>query len=429
MIRLQQPGLGVNQSDRSVPAASQPEVIDLTNSPSPPPPPSLAGTRTHHLPRRSRHESARRRDPIVGDAERRHRRLERALQDDLFNRTAPPDWEEEHRRNRQRQRALDQRDWDRQNQELRHRESLWNRQRSPSPRPIGAGPEVIDLDDYPDPEPFLRTSSNRDNHRGFHMRPAARDFELTFAAARVRHPSRDPFNPPENDFNRHHHHHHHHHLAPRTGPSGAPAGAAHAHLPHLPQPDNWFLPPLDPRPNFAGGIGGALDGFLDIVSNFTIPFPRISDLLGGGGAGNRPHAPVAPHRDPQFHPPVLNLDWMRVPGFAQHEEEDIQITGQHHQEDKPIKEARAGFTRSPKSEDAIGCSNCEQELGDSDDDIKKQIWVMKCGHCYCGECANTMLSQPAPRPQKGKRRKFMTCAITGCRQTTSGKRFIWEIYV
>ncbi|KAL8930601.1 MAG: hypothetical protein Q9208_000471 [Pyrenodesmia sp. 3 TL-2023] len=42
---------------------------------------------------------------------------------------------------------------------------------------------------------------------------------------------------------------------------------------------------------------------------------------------------------------------------------------------------RAGFTRSPKEDDALVCPNCEDELGLGKDDIKRQVWVIKaCGH-------------------------------------------------
>ncbi|KAI4197812.1 MAG: hypothetical protein LQ346_002909 [Caloplaca aetnensis] len=42
---------------------------------------------------------------------------------------------------------------------------------------------------------------------------------------------------------------------------------------------------------------------------------------------------------------------------------------------------RAGFTRSPKEDDALVCPNCEDELGLGNDDIKRQVWVIKaCGH-------------------------------------------------
>ncbi|KAJ6261915.1 hypothetical protein Dda_2714 [Drechslerella dactyloides] len=320
MIRLQRGGQ---------PAASNGpvEVIDLTNSPSPPPSP--------HEPR----PPVTRRPPTIS---RRH---------------APYDARDRDR-NRYRER-------DRERDRRRRRDALQA--------------DVIDLDELPDPEPARRTESNREERRHFHHfpPPSPGDIELTFAHARVRQPSRDPFVPPENPYPNPH--------PPRAGPSGAPA----ADLPH---PDNWFpfLPPLNnARPNFVG-IGGALEGLLDLVSGIGIPFPtRFSDFLGMPGNNHRFQLPVPiiPPRDAanegrEFRAPGMNLPWNQVPVFVRENEgeAEVQITGQHHPEDKPIKEARKGFTRSPQSDQAIGCSNCDQELGDSDDEIQKQIWVMKCGH-------------------------------------------------
>ena len=40
-----------------------------------------------------------------------------------------------------------------------------------------------------------------------------------------------------------------------------------------------------------------------------------------------------------------------------------------------------GFTRSPKEEDTVICPNCDHELGQGNDEIRRQIWVIRsCGH-------------------------------------------------
>ncbi|KAK6533500.1 hypothetical protein TWF694_002439 [Orbilia ellipsospora] len=342
------------------------EVIDLTTSPSPPPP-----TRTRPS------ERANNRHAPYNARNRPSSRVDRGTRSPVVR--PPP-----------------------------------NRRLAPS-----SGAEVIDLDDYPDPEP-VRRNDNRNEQRHFLFPPPSPgEFELTFATARVRQPSQHAF-PPENN-----------NQVPRAGPAGG--------APEEPPIDDMLFAPFGFRSN-AASVGGHFGGLFDIVRDLGLPnFTRFR--LFGNEAGQEARAPLMPHV-PQRDPPNLpfrnnlfqapnELDWMAIPGFAQQRnEEDLEIIGQHNQKDKPIKPAREGFTRSPKSEDAIGCSNCDQELGDSDDDIKKQIWMMKCGHCYCGECANEMLSQPPPpRVQKGKRRKFSTCSITGCKATASGKKFIWEIYV
>ena len=45
---------------------------------------------------------------------------------------------------------------------------------------------------------------------------------------------------------------------------------------------------------------------------------------------------------------------------------------------------RAGFTRSAVEEDIVVCPNCEEELGIGNDELKRQVWVIKkCGHvCF-----------------------------------------------
>ncbi len=43
--------------------------------------------------------------------------------------------------------------------------------------------------------------------------------------------------------------------------------------------------------------------------------------------------------------------------------------------------AQEGFTRTPKEDDVLVCPNCDDELGLGDDEIKRQVWVVKaCGH-------------------------------------------------
>ena len=42
---------------------------------------------------------------------------------------------------------------------------------------------------------------------------------------------------------------------------------------------------------------------------------------------------------------------------------------------------RAGFTRDLKEDDILTCPNCDDELGVADDDVKRQVWIVKsCGH-------------------------------------------------
>ena len=49
-----------------------------------------------------------------------------------------------------------------------------------------------------------------------------------------------------------------------------------------------------------------------------------------------------------------------------------------------------GFTRTPKEDDVLVCPNCDDELGLGDDEVKRQVWVVKaCGH-VCGMFLSTL---------------------------------------
>ncbi len=47
----------------------------------------------------------------------------------------------------------------------------------------------------------------------------------------------------------------------------------------------------------------------------------------------------------------------------------------------PPPSPRPGFTRTPKEGEVLICPNCSDELGVGENDLKRQVWVMKsCGH-------------------------------------------------
>ena len=79
---------------------------------------------------------------------------------------------------------------------------------------------------------------------------------------------------------------------------------------------------------------------------------------------------------PGFLPPI-DLNWDRAA---------FQIgNGHRHQPPAPTYDppppARKGFTRSPREEDTAVCPNCDDELGTGEDEMKRQVWVVKsCGH-------------------------------------------------
>ena len=50
----------------------------------------------------------------------------------------------------------------------------------------------------------------------------------------------------------------------------------------------------------------------------------------------------------------------------------------------PPPAPRQGFTRTPKEEEILICPNCSEELGLGEDELKRQVWVIKsCGHVSC----------------------------------------------
>ena len=48
--------------------------------------------------------------------------------------------------------------------------------------------------------------------------------------------------------------------------------------------------------------------------------------------------------------------------------------------DPPLP-AQLGFTRSPNEDDVLACPHCDDELGTGENEVKRQVWVVKaCGH-------------------------------------------------
>lgn len=84
---------------------------------------------------------------------------------------------------------------------------------------------------------------------------------------------------------------------------------------------------------------------------------------------------------------------------------------------------RDGFTRSPKEDMALICPQCGDELGCDTDVAKKEVWVAKCGHTYCGGCATRQ------RQNKGKGVKAGRCVVDGCTKIISGDKGMMEIFL
>lgn len=84
--------------------------------------------------------------------------------------------------------------------------------------------------------------------------------------------------------------------------------------------------------------------------------------------------------------------------------------------------AQQGFTRSPKEDMALVCPECGVELGKIKEDVKKkEVWIGKCGHVYCGECSERQ------RINRGKGVKAGRCIVDGCNKIISGDKAMIRI--
>jgi hypothetical protein len=111
--------------------------------------------------------------------------------------------------------------------------------------------------------------------------------------------------------------------------------------------------------------------------------------------------------------------------------------------------ASDGFTRSPEEEGALVCPNCEEELCVGEDEVKRQVWIVKlCGHVrllepfcavhktnvykvYCGECtANRSVKKSSKGKEKPPRTKpFKECAVEGCDKKVSNAKSMIQVYL
>jgi len=86
--------------------------------------------------------------------------------------------------------------------------------------------------------------------------------------------------------------------------------------------------------------------------------------------------------------------------------------------------ARQGFTRSPTENMALICPHCGEELGKNlDDVVKKEVWVAKCGHTYCGSCAASQ------RKNRSKGINAGRCSVEGCQKIISGDKGMFEVFL
>ncbi|EMR10321.1 hypothetical protein PNEG_01577 [Pneumocystis murina B123] len=90
---------------------------------------------------------------------------------------------------------------------------------------------------------------------------------------------------------------------------------------------------------------------------------------------------------------------------------------------KGAPDAMKGFTRSLNKSQKLVCPNCIDELGVSDDFVKRSIWMGKCGHIYCGDCAKLFKSMKSKGPHSA------ICPVKHCNKVITGNHNLREIYV
>ena len=120
-----------------------------------------------------------------------------------------------------------------------------------------------------------------------------------------------------------------------------------------------------------------LGGWADALFHVQFPRPHHPNLdraFGEELVGTE----AEPTTSGVFQPPQ-NLDFLQA-GF------DYEQPSRPQQQPRPPTyksppPAQNGFTRSPKEDDMLVCPNCDDELGLGDNEVKRQVWVVRaCGH-------------------------------------------------
>ncbi|KXT12566.1 hypothetical protein AC579_2092 [Pseudocercospora musae] len=194
---------------------------------------------------------------------------------------------------------------------------------------------------------------------------------------------------------------------------------------------------MDGFPDALAGLFGSAGGTTARLWN------RWNEVTGGqpGPAGNHEHRNAAPRAHIHFGPPrvgmqmELNLGGMMdydTPAF------DMGYQGANRPPEpkyEPPKAAEKGFTRSPGEDEIVVCPNCGDELAMGDTEQKQQVWVIKkCGHAYCGTCAENRTKVAASRTKgKGKGKAldvgtFKVCVVDGCNAPAS-KNSMVHVYL
>ncbi|KAJ6081345.1 hypothetical protein N7499_006219 [Penicillium canescens] len=95
---------------------------------------------------------------------------------------------------------------------------------------------------------------------------------------------------------------------------------------------------------------------------------------------------------------------------------------------KSPEPAPKGFTRTISDYDVAICPNCHEELGVGEGS-KGQIYVSrKCGHVYCGECAENR-SKSKAKKSTSQTKPFSKCQIAGCEVSLSSPTALYHLFL
>lgn len=208
---------------------------------------------------------------------------------------------------------------------------------------------------------------------------------------------------------------------------------------------------MDRALSLIGDMQGRFTHLRAQVERFNVQVNRTAANFRRGPVG--PIGPVPPprgaarargHIHAGFAAPGL-LDFQLV-GFQLGNEEPPPPAAPTYQAPPAAPE---GFTRSPtEDEGPLICPNCEDELCVGEDEVKRQVWIVKaCGHVrfrlpsfgylltcnqvYCGECT---INRAIKRSAKGKERPpntkpFKECVVEKCGKKVASPKNMIQIFL
>lgn len=166
--------------------------------------------------------------------------------------------------------------------------------------------------------------------------------------------------------------------------------------------------------NYGDSIGSMMRAMTGGLRRNLLPFPNLMNRPFGGGHHHDQHPPHHhhhhhhhEHHDHHHHHhrhdrhshqvpnnadllflDDANLDHLVLPTHLDFETQGFPM-GRNPRPSvppptyEPPASPRKGFTRTPKEEEILICPNCNEELGVGEDEVKRQVWVVKsCGHVY-----------------------------------------------